>query len=151
MTYPEQQASQDAEHLRLLAIFHTIAAVLTALFASIFIAHVVFGIAALRDPASFGGTDGPPDAAFGWIFVAMGSLAVLAGWALAVLIFLAGRYLRQRRHYTFCLVVAGLSCMIMPFGTALGIFSLIVLLRPTVKPLFAQPEAIPRPVRERPA
>ena len=30
MTYPEQQASQDAEHLRLLSIFHTVVAAITA-------------------------------------------------------------------------------------------------------------------------
>lgn len=151
MNYPEQQASQDAEHLRLLSIFHTIVAVLTALFASIFIVHVAIGIAALRDPASFGGPDGPADASFGWIFVAMGSLVVLAGWALAASLFLAGRYLRQRTRYTFCMVVAGLSCMIMPFGTVLGILTLIVLLRPSVRSMFQPAQAIPRPVRERPA
>lgn len=50
---------------------------------------------------------------------------------------LAGRALAQRRRYTFCLVIAGVACMFMPFGTVLGVFTIIVLLRDSVKELFA--------------
>jgi hypothetical protein len=32
--------------------------------------------------------------------------------------------------------MAGVMCIFMPFGTVLGVFTLIVLLRPSVKPLF---------------
>ena len=49
---------------------------------------------------------------------------------------LAGRYLARRERYTFCLVVAGVECMFMPFGTVLGVFTIIVLSRPSVKDLF---------------
>ena len=52
--------------------------------------------------------------------------------------FLAGRYLSQQRHYTFCLVMAAVACMFMPFGTVLGVFTIIVLVRESVKELFAQ-------------
>ena len=86
MSYPEQQASQDAEHLRLLSIFHAIVAGLTALFACIFITHIVIGITALRDPASFDPGPGAPPM-FGWMFLMMGSIAVLGGWTMATLIF----------------------------------------------------------------
>ena len=55
---------------------------------------------------------------------------------------LAGRYLLQRTHYTFCLVVAAIACLLMPFGTALGIFTIIVLMRPSVREMF---EGAPRP------
>jgi hypothetical protein len=40
----------------------------------------------------------------------------------------------------FCLVVAGVSCLFMPFGTILGVLSLIVLNRPSVKLLFSAQE-----------
>ena len=43
------------------------------------------------------------------------------GWALAGAIVMAGYYLSKRRYYTFCLVVAGVECIFMPFGTVLGI------------------------------
>jgi len=38
----------------------------------------------------------------------------------------------------FCFVVACIECLFMPFGTVLGAFTIIVLMRPSVKNLFAQ-------------
>ena len=53
--------------------------------------------------------------------------------------------LGKRRHHTLCLVVAVLSCLMIPFGTLLGVFTLVVLSRPTVKQLaFARRLAVPR-------
>jgi hypothetical protein len=43
-------------------------------------------------------------------------------------------------EYTFCLVMAGVACMFMPFGTVLGVFTIIVLLRDSVKELFGVTE-----------
>ena len=83
--------------------------------------------------------DQDPVAGFmGWFFVAFSGAFILAGWAFAICLFLAGRYLAQQRHYTFCLVMAGVACMFMPFGTVLGVFTIIVLVRESVKELFAQ-------------
>jgi hypothetical protein len=39
-------------------------------------------------------------------------------------------------HYIFCLVIAAVECIFMPFGTVLGVFTIIVLQRPTVKAMF---------------
>jgi len=58
------------------------------------------------------------------------------GWTLAVCMLIAGRNLAKRRHHTFCLVVAAISCIFMPFGTILGVLTIIVLMRPSVKGLF---------------
>ena len=55
------------------------------------------------------------------------------------LIFLAGRFLAQRRHHTFCVTMAAVQCLFMPFGTILGVFTIVVLNRPSVKQLFAPP------------
>jgi hypothetical protein len=35
-----------------------------------------------------------------------------------------------------CFVVAAIECIFMPFGTVLGVFTIIVLSRPSVKALF---------------
>ena len=51
---------------------------------------------------------------------------------------LQGLQLRQRRRHTFCVVMAAIGCAFMPFGTVLGIFTLIVLTKPTVRSLFAR-------------
>ena len=131
-------ASKDEEHLRFLHIGHTVAAAVTGLFSCMFLMHVGMGIAILVAPDSVfkdGHGKGPPPA-FGWMALCIGSAAVLFGWTLAVLMFVAGRSIKRRKRHTFCLVVAGLSCLFMPFGTILGVFSLIVLNRPSVKLLF---------------
>ncbi len=55
---------------------------------------------------------------------------------LAALSFLTGRFLARRQHPTFCIVVSALDCMCMPLGTALGVFTILVLQRPSVKEMF---------------
>jgi hypothetical protein len=131
---PPASANQDAEHLRLLAIFHYVVAALTAFFACIPFIHLGIGVFMLLKPQAF--KPNPPPEAFAWLFVVIGALAILAGWTLAVLFLLAGRNLSCRRRYLFCQVVAGIGCIFMPFGTVLGVFTLIVLSRPSVRTLF---------------
>ena len=50
---------------------------------------------------------------------------------------LSGVFLRQRKCRVFSLVVAGLDCLQIPFGTALGVFDFIVLLRDSVRQSYA--------------
>ena len=66
----------------------------------------------------------------------MGCGLLLIFWTLAALIIVAGRFLARSKHYRFCKVMAGVSCVWLPLGTALGVFTLIVLRRPSVKKLF---------------
>jgi hypothetical protein len=39
--------------------------------------------------------------------------------------------------------MAGIECVFMPFGTVLGVFTLVVLTRPSVKPLFEDQRTAP--------
>jgi hypothetical protein len=68
----------------------------------------------------------------GWFFIVFGGGFTLAGWILGILTIFSGRCLARQRRRAFSLVVAGLNCLAIPFGTILGIFTFIVLLRPTV-------------------
>lgn len=129
--------THDEEHLRLLSIFHYVVAVVTALFCSFPLIHVAIGLILVFAPELLEGEKNPPPDYFGWIFVAAGSLFVITGWMLAAAIAYAGRCLARRQHYMFCLVVAGLECLQTPFGTVLGVFTIIVLLRDSVKTLFS--------------
>jgi len=79
---------------------------------------------------------GFPGTFFGVMFVVFPAIFILCGWTLAVLLFIAGRCLARRKHHMFCLVIAGIRCLFMPFGTVLGVFTLIVLMRPSVKAQF---------------
>jgi hypothetical protein len=135
---------QDEEHLRLLTIFYYVYAGLAAFFGCIPLIHLTIGIFLLENPSFFGDAkNGPPPALIGYIFAIVGGLLVLIGWTLAVCSFLVARYLKRRKHYLFCLIVSGVNCLQVPFGTALGVFSLIVLLRPQVKAMFVQPPPFP--------
>jgi hypothetical protein len=129
--------SEDLEHLKLLSIFHYVLAGFTALFACFPVIHLSIGISMLL--GSFSSdypTSGPPSF-FGLMFVVIPAIFILFGWALAICIFLAGRYLSSKRHRLFCLVIAGINCAFAPFGTVLGVFTIVVLMRPSVKNLFS--------------
>lgn len=129
--------SDDMGHLRLLSIFHYIVGGLTGLFSFFPIIHLVIGLMLIFSPEKMSGNGEAPPAFFGWFFVIFASLFMLAGWALAVCMIIAGRNLVRRRRRIFCLVVAGIECAFMPFGTVLGVFTVIVLMRESVKELFA--------------
>ena len=130
--------TQDEQHLDLLALFHYIVGGLTALFSSMFLIHVGMGIAMLN--GAFDEKNAPPKL-FAWLFVVIGSMFIVAGWTLAGFIIAAGRRLKRRASHTFCIVVAGLECALMPFGTVLGVFTLIVLMKDPVKQLFTDDHA----------
>lgn len=135
--------NQDDEHLKVLSIFHYVVAGVTALFALIPVIYMIIGLVFLLAPGGFGGQAQPLPAFIGMMFITLAGFFIACGWIFAALIFLAGHFLARRKHHTFCLVIAGLECLCMPFGTALGIFSIMILTRSSVKQLFADIPAPP--------
>lgn len=130
-----QEISKDVEHLRRLSIFHYVAGGLAAFFACGMSSHLIIGLIFVLTPQTMeNGEPMPP--LFGWAFLASGTVTVLGGLTVAILLIIAGRYLKRHKRRVFCLVVAGISCLMMPIGTVLGVFTIIVLSRPTVKTLF---------------
>ncbi len=127
---------RDREHLRLLSIFHYVYGGMVGLFSCFPILHVTVGIA-LASGAIPVPKNQPQIPAFaGWIFIVAGSLFIIVGWTIAGLTIYAGRCLARRKNYILCLIVAGLECLFVPQGSVLGVCTLLVLLRPSVKPLF---------------
>lgn len=129
---------QDRDHLRLLSIFHFIVAILAALVSTFPLLHLALGIV-LASGALSAGLEEAMLATFVGILVATVAAALIAfGLALAVSLGLAGWFLARHRHWRYCLVVACVACLFFPFGTVLGVLTLIVLLRPSVKHLFGE-------------
>lgn len=141
--------TQDAEQLHLLSVFHHVLAGLCALFALFPLAYVIFGLAMIGGAGGglFPQKSGELPAAFAGCFVAgVGGTILVALTGYAVALYLAGRYLKERRRHTFCVVVAAISCAFQPLGTVLGVFTLVVLFRPAVKTMFGiGPQAAPGP------
>src|ERR1700722_4551775 len=117
---------RDAEHLKLLSIFFYIKGAVAALFSCIFIIYIVMGGIFTMIPTPHNGNNAPP-AAVGLLFVGVGSVLLLAGWTIAAVTIYAGRCLACREHRFFCMVVAGVNCIFIPYGTILGIFTFMVL------------------------
>jgi len=78
----------------------------------------------------------PPEF-LGWIFVGLGSFLFLLGISMAICILIAGRCLSHCKCYTFTLVMACVECLFIPFGTILGVFTIIALSRESVKTFFS--------------
>ena len=77
----------------------------------------------------------PPKAfvdAFIWFYLFMGVL-LLTGLVLNVL---SGVFLLQKRNRLFSFIIGGLNCLQIPFGTALGVFTILVLSRESVRELY---------------
>ncbi len=130
--------NQDREHLRLLAIFHYIVGGLAALFSFFPLLYTTVGAIFIFVPRH--GTPKPgeelPPEFIGWIFAVIGSLLFLLGIAIAFCILIAGRSLAKHTRYWFAFVMACIECLFIPFGTILGVFTIIVLSRESVKTLF---------------
>lgn len=127
------QRKIDAEHLKLLAIFHFVLAGLTALGLGFLFMHWFFMSSIFSHPAIWQNAKGPPPpkeffAIFKWLYLFMGTLFVGIGVANLV----SGWCIQRRRAKPFSLIVAGINCLGFPFGTTLGVFTLVVLLRESV-------------------
>ena len=130
---------QDREHLRLLAVFHYIVSGLAALFSFFPLLYTIVGgvfIFAARHGTPKPGEELPPEF-LGWIFAVLGSVLFLIGLSMAICILIAGRSLALRKRYSFALVMACIECLFIPFGTILGVFTIVVLSRESVRGLFS--------------
>jgi len=129
---------EDEEHLKLLAIFHYVVGGIVGMFALFPIFHLILGLVLILAPGTFQGQGGPPPpAVVGWIMVVFPAMFIAIGGALAGCVIAAGRCLARRRRYLFCVVMAAIECIFMPLGTVLGVFTIIVLMRDSVKEAFA--------------
>jgi hypothetical protein len=131
---------RDQEHLRLLKLGYYITAAGIAGLALLF-SLLWIGMGALLAsgafPAKEGSSDNPQLA--GLFFLGIGVAFLKLGLAMAFLTYFAGRSLADRRRWMFCMVVAALCCLQIPWGSVLGACTIIVLSRPSVKALFGHP------------
>ena len=128
------ERAKDEKQLDQLSLGFKIYAAINAAVACIPFIHLFIGIMIVSGGIG-DGKDAPP-AFFGWFFILVASLFIVVGWGISIANFCAGRYLKERRNYTFCFVMSCINCAFMPLGTLLGVFSIIVLVRDSVKDIF---------------
>jgi hypothetical protein len=131
---PTQTASDDRHFLKLLSIFHYVVAAIGALCSLFPIVHLIVG--AVFIGGDMNEPNEMPPSFVGWILVAVAMTLIFVGMTLSACIALAGRCLQTHRGYTFCLVMAAIECLFMPLGTVLGVLTIVVLMRPSVKAMF---------------
>jgi len=134
-----RQQILDEDNLRLLRVGYFISAGLTAFASILVLGYVLFFSFVFAQIAK---SPGPGDVAFpasiGRLLAVFGVLFAFIVIGFAVLQFLTGQRLKERRSRTFCLVIAGLTCLSVPWGTFLGVCTFLVLLRPTVERSFEE-------------
>jgi hypothetical protein len=134
-----EPSQQDLDHLQILGLFHYVVAGLTFLFGLFPIFHLAIGLGMFFAPGEFFGEAPPsefPFRLFGLFFTLIPATMMAGAFAMSGALVVAGRRLRAHTHHMFCQVVGAVSCVFFPFGTVLGVFSLLVLQRPGVKMVF---------------
>jgi hypothetical protein len=131
--------NKDLEHLKILSILFYV-------LAGLCLFPVLFGILYMVMGVSFGAimmssdiphkAGDPPPEIFGAFFVVFGAIFSVVFLAFGILALKAGRNLAKKQGYTFAFVTACIVCLWMPLGTILGVFTIIVLMRDSVKQLF---------------
>lgn len=150
--------SQDEAHLRLISVFHFVLAGIYLLGIGFVVIHFLFMRFALEMaqnapppapvpkvavipgeaaaiPVAPAPAAAPPATApeipdellwfMGAIYLVMGSLLI----AQCVCNILSGLWIAKRKKRMFSFIVAGINCMFFPLGTALGVFTFVVLSR----------------------
>src|SRR5689334_11359699 len=116
---------RDEEHLRLLKLGYYITGGTSALIAVFSLLYI--GLGAVMMSGGLPQTSGQDPQMTGTIFLILGLMFLVFGAAGTGLIFYAARCLGNHRHRVYCLVVACLCCLQIPYGTAIGICTFIVL------------------------
>ncbi|QQR74336.1 MAG: hypothetical protein IPJ17_01715 [Holophagales bacterium] len=137
---PPSAAARD--ELRLLALFHYLIGALAGFVALLPVVYLGMALAADIDPFAANlhlATEGRPPSAT----LVLAAVLALFLFACAAGVGYAGRCVVAGRRYGFCQAMAFVAMPFLPFGTILGIWSLVVLGRAEVRGEFGLPPLSP--------
>lgn len=133
----DSQRQKDKEHLKLLSVFHFVLGGLSVLGIGFVCLHYFMMNMMFSNPKIWEGQGSNPPPVeileffkiFVWFYLLVAVMLALA----CIANILSGVFMLKRKNRIFSLVIAGLNCLQMPFGTALGVFTIVVLLRDSVQ------------------
>ena len=131
------QRTRDKQHLTRLVVSYYVLAGLTLLFGCAGLLYMVFGVGmfVLSDDLLAADPNAPPPGVIqliGGVLAAVGVVIALLQFVSTVLLAMTARFISMRQYRTFCLVTAGLTCLSVPLGTALGVYTFVILTRPDI-------------------
>ena len=134
----------DGEHLKLLSVFHYVKGALNILTSSFFIFHLVFFalFSKLAESPEFAGEEFWSEFPFAifTVFTIFFGVFILFGITFGILQILSGLSLKKRKNRIFSFIIAIVELIFVPYGTILGVLTIIVLQRDSVKNLYAMTE-----------
>ena len=156
-----QREAIALDRLRLLSIAYYISGAIGAAFVSFLLIHffVLLGLSFVpasqwNQPASTAGTAhyispsqsptpsrisngaaAPPTIMFRIVAGVIG-LIIICGWTLGALTVYAGQCIKKREHKVFIYVMAAINCIWIPYGTLLGIATILLFQWPEVQAEF---------------
>jgi hypothetical protein len=140
----------DEEHLRLLSLFHYIAGGITLFVSFIllfqFLLLFVFWEGLMQQYGEYRYTNSNElDATFLTIFFYLWLVILLFVVTFGILEILSGRFIKLRKRRTFSFIIAIINLLSIPYGTLLGIMTIIVLSRNSVKEIYIAANQIIQP------
>jgi len=138
----------SAHDLRLLSIGYYIQGGIAAFYTFMLLGYSAFATAIFANIAKASAESSQQQIPPALLTLVSVLLAIAIGLACAytVCMLLAGYWLRRFRNKLFIQIIAGFSCLALPYGTVLGIFTFIVLQRSTAKQFFLDGVVAPPPL-----
>jgi hypothetical protein len=133
---PSQQEIVDSEHLRLLRIGYFISAATNLIWVFFPLIYVVMGAFMLFGGFDDGKSSNAPPRSIGLVFIFIGMGISLISVTFSVLKLLTAQAIGKRKWKGLIFTTAAISCLGIPWGTALGVLTLIVITRPSVASQF---------------
>ena len=128
--------NKDLEHLKLLSIFYYIVGGLACVCGLLWLIYIISGVVLVIASGSMTGDDRMGASIGGVVAIIVGVVLFVLFEAYGILCIIAGRKYAKPEGYRLCFVLAVFTCLNFPLGTALGVFAIVVLNRPSVKALF---------------
>ncbi len=135
---------EDIRYLNLLAVFQMIVAGIVGLLSCLPLINLFIGVPMLEAVpyALSQGEFFSQSILVPLMFILLPSGMSVIGWMLAVAIALNGYYLKNHKWLNYCMIVSGIETIFMPFGTVLGVFTIILLTKPNIKNLFDEENSL---------